>query len=197
MRSQRKGDIVAGCVIALLGAVVIVAASGIRGDVEERLPPRTLPYVVGFLTLAGGLLSLPYVGMYFGLHQWTAAATGGVVDARFIALVNTAIESPLGQIAMIPMLAWIANSAPARLKATYFAVMASFTNLALSASSLGTQYLNQIYTVSREVRDKSGAVTIPADYSQLGELLIVQLVIAVSLPFAAIWLIRLLRLRSA
>ena len=158
---------------------------------------HSIAYVVGFLTLLGGLLSLPYVGMYYGLHQWTAALTGGVVDARFIALVNTALESPLGQIAMIPMLAWIANSAPAHLKATYFAVMASFTNLALSASSLGTKYLNQIYTVSREVEDKSGAVIIPADYSQLGELLIVQLVIAVGLPFAAIMLIRLLRLRSA
>ena len=47
-----------------------------------------------------------------------------MVDARFIALVDTALESPLGQIAMIPMLAWIANSAPEKLKATYFAVMA-------------------------------------------------------------------------
>jgi putative tricarboxylic transport membrane protein len=55
MRSQRKGDIVAGCVVALLGAVVIVAASQIRGDVEERLPPRTLPYAVGVMTLAGGV----------------------------------------------------------------------------------------------------------------------------------------------
>ena len=45
---------------------------------------------------------------------------------------------------MIPMLAWIANSAPANLKATYFAVMASFSNLALSASQLGTKYLNEI-----------------------------------------------------
>jgi putative tricarboxylic transport membrane protein len=55
VRSQRKCDIVSGGVIALLGAVVILAASQIRGDVEERLPPRTLPYVVGFMTLAGGL----------------------------------------------------------------------------------------------------------------------------------------------
>lgn len=55
MRSLRKCDIVAGAFIALLGAVVIVAASQIRGDVEERLPPRTLPYAVGFMTLAGGL----------------------------------------------------------------------------------------------------------------------------------------------
>ena len=158
---------------------------------------HSIAYVVGFLTVIGGLLSLPYVGMVFGLHHWTAAATGGVVDARFIALVNTALESPLGQIAMIPMLAWIANSAPAHLKATYFAVMASFTNLALSASALGTKYLNQIYTVSREVKDKGGVVSIPADYSQLGELLIVQLIIAIALPFAAIAVIRALRLRSA
>lgn len=55
MRSQRKCDLAAGAFIALLGAVVILAASQIRGDVEERLPPRTLPYVVGFMTLAGGL----------------------------------------------------------------------------------------------------------------------------------------------
>lgn len=55
MRSQRKCDLAAGAFIALLGAVVILAASQIRGDVEERLPPRTLPYAVGFMTLAGGL----------------------------------------------------------------------------------------------------------------------------------------------
>ena len=55
MRSQRKCDIVAGGAIALLGAVVVLAASQIRGDVEERLPPRTLPYAVGLMTLAGGL----------------------------------------------------------------------------------------------------------------------------------------------
>jgi putative tricarboxylic transport membrane protein len=55
LRSLRKCDIVAGAFIAFLGAVVILAASQIRGDVEERLPPRTLPYAVGFMTLAGGL----------------------------------------------------------------------------------------------------------------------------------------------
>lgn len=55
MRSLRKCDLAAGVFIALLGAVVILAASQIRGDADERLPPRTLPYVVGFTTLAGGL----------------------------------------------------------------------------------------------------------------------------------------------
>ncbi len=50
---------------------------------------------------------------------------------------------------MIPMLAWIAREAPLEQKATYFAVMAAFTNLALSASSLGTNYLNEIFVVGR------------------------------------------------
>ena len=181
-------------VLSLIGAVLTLFGMFLF---RRFMADHSIAYVVGFLTLLGGFLSLPYVGMYYGLHLWTAAATGGVVDARFIALVNTALESPLGQIAMIPMLAWIANSAPAHLKATYFAVMASFTNLALSASALGTKYLNQAYTISREVKDKTGAVTIPADYSELGELLIVQLIIAVGLPFTAILLIRLLKLRSA
>jgi len=119
------------------------------------------------------------------------------VDARFIALVDTALESPLGQISMIPMLAWIANSAPAHLKATYFAVMASFTNLALSLSQLGTKYLNEIFTVTRGVRDASGAVATRADYGELGSLLVVQILIGLALPFAAILFARLSRFRSA
>jgi MFS family permease len=159
---------------------------------------RSIAYIVGFLTLIGTLLSLPTLGMYYGLHEWTAAHTGGVVDARFIALIDTALESPLGQIAMVPMLAWIANSAPANLKATYFAVMASFTNLALSAAQLGTKYLNQIFEVTREVRDPlTNAIKVPADYDDLGALFVVAIALGLILPFTAIWLTRLLKLRSA
>ena len=159
---------------------------------------HSIAYIVGFLTLLGTLLTLPILGMYYGLHVWTAAHTGGLVDARFIALVDTAIESPLGQVAMIPMLAWIANSAPAHLKATFFAVMASFTNLALSLSQLATKYLNQVFTVTREVTDRAtGAVTVPADYTQLGWLMLTVTALALILPFAAIALVKLTRLRSA
>ena len=159
---------------------------------------HSIAYVVGVLTIIGTLLSLPNIGMYYGLHEWTAAHTNGVVDARFIALIDTALESPLGQIAMIPMLAWIANSAPEKLKATFFAVMASFTNLALSASQLGTKYLNRFFSVSREVRDPvTGQVVAPADYSELGALMITAAVIAFALPFLAILFSRLTRFRNA
>ncbi len=159
---------------------------------------RSIAYVIGFLTVIGTFLAAPIVGMYYGLHEWTAAHTGGVVDARFIALVDTALESPLGQIAMVPMLAWIANSAPDRLKATFFAVMASFTNLALSASQLGTKYLNGVFTVTREVKDRAtGSVTTPADYSELGMLMVVVTILTLALPFLAIFLVRFTRFRDA
>lgn len=159
---------------------------------------RSIAYVIAFLTIAATFLSLPIIGLYYGLHQWTAAHTWGIVDARFIALVDTALESPLGQVAMIPMLAWIANSAPANLKATFFAVMASFTNLALSLSQLGTKYLNQIFTVTREVQNRgTGVITVPADYSELGMLLITVTIIGLALPLVAILLVRILGLRSA
>jgi hypothetical protein len=159
---------------------------------------KSIAYVVGFLTIVGTILALPTIGMYYGLHEWTARHTGGVVDARFIALIDTALESPLGQIAMVPMLAWIARSAPDKLKATYFAVMASFTNLALSASALGTKYLNQVFTVSREVKDRAtGTIQVAQDYSQLGDLLLISIVLGFLLPLAAIVFVRSTRFRSA
>jgi hypothetical protein len=159
---------------------------------------KSIAYIVVFLTIISTLLTFPIIGMYYGLHEWTAAHTGGLVDAQFIALVDTAIESPLGQVAMIPMLAWIANSAPAQLKATFFAVMASFTNLALSASTLGTKYVNRLYTITREVQDReTAAITVPADYSELGWLMITVAALTFLLPLAAIGVVKMTRLRSA
>jgi hypothetical protein len=144
---------------------------------------KSIAYVIGFLTVIGTVLSLPIIGMYYGLHEWTSGLTNGVVDARFIAMIDTALESPLGQVAMIPMLAWIANSAPPHLKATFFAVMASFTNLALSLSNLGSKYLNQIFTVTREIIDPfTGQTSLPADYSELGILLITVTAVGLLLP---------------
>ena len=182
-------------VLSLVGASLTLLGMFIF---RRFMAERSIAYIIGFLTIAGTFLSLPIIGMFFGFHEWTAAMTGGVVDARFIALIDTALESPLGQIAMIPMLAWIANSAPDKLKATFFAVMASFTNLALSASQLGTKYLNQFYEVTREVKDTvTGEITVPADYSELGQLLITVTVIGLVLPIASIIFVKHSRFRNA
>jgi hypothetical protein len=182
-------------VLSLIGSTLALAGLFIF---RRFMAEHSIAHVVVFLTLLSSLFYLPIVGMYFGLHHWTAAVTGGIVDARFITIVDTAMESPLGQVAMVPMLAWIANSAPDNLKATFFAVMASFSNLALSAGQLGTKYLNEIFLVTREVKDPiSGVVSVPADYSQLGELMITALVIGLVLPLAAVALVKVMRLRSA
>jgi MFS family permease len=182
-------------VLSLIGGTVALFGMFVF---RRFMAERSITYIVGFLTVVGTILSLPIVGMFYGVHEWTAKLTGGVVDARFIALIDTALESPLGQISMIPMLAWIANSAPANLKATFFAVMASFTNLALSFSQLGTKYLNEFFVITREVQDQAtGTVQTPADYSQLGDLLITQVVIGLALPFSAILFAKLTRFKSA
>ncbi|HND36342.1 MAG TPA: hypothetical protein PKZ49_06970, partial [Nitrosomonas sp.] len=181
--------------LSLIGSALTLAGMFIF---RRFMAERSMAFIIGILTIAGTILSLPIIGMYFGLHEWTAALTGGVVDARFIAVVDTALESPLGQIAMIPMLAWIANSAPEKLKATFFAVMASFTNLALSASQLCTKYINQIFIISREVIDAStGEVTIPADYSQLGLLLMSITAIGFVIPLLTIFILKQTRFRIA
>jgi hypothetical protein len=184
--------------LAKLGLIANVLTLAGLFVFRRFMAEKSITYVVGFLTIVGTILALPTIGMYYGLHEWTARHTGGVVDARFIALVDTALESPLGQIAMVPMLAWIARSAPEKLKATYFAVMASFTNLALSASALGTKYLNQIYVVSREVKDHAtGAIKVAQDYSQLGDLLLISISVGLLAPMAAILFVKTTRFRSA
>ena len=137
---------------------------------------RPIPYLVVFLSVYGAVMMIPFISMYYGLHEWTEAAFG--FGARTIALVDTMADSPLGQVAMIPMLAWIAKEAPKNQKATYFAVMAAFTNLALSASHLGTKYLNKIFIIER------------GRYDELGVLMITVSLITLILPIMTVVLLR-------
>jgi hypothetical protein len=158
---------------------------------------KSIVDIVILLTIVAGILSLPNIGLYYGIQDITGPATGGIVDARFIAIIDTAVESPLGQVAMIPMLTWIAKNAPSNLKATFFAVMASFTNLALSASSLLTRYLNEFFIVTREVKNReTGVIEVPADYSMLGYLLITVALIGVAAPLIAIFVVQRSKLRT-
>ena len=174
-------------VLSLLASVLTLAGIVL---LRPFMAKNSIAKIIVILSIAGSILFLPSVGMYYGFHNWTASLTGGVVDAKFIALINTALESPLGQVSMIPLLAWIAKNAPSHLKATFFAVFASFTNLALSASSLGTKYLNEIFTVTREVKDKvSGEIQSTADYSELGILLIVVTILTLVLPILFVFII--------
>ena len=129
--------------------------------------------------------------MYYGMHEITSSITNGLVDARFIAIVNVGVESPVGQLAMIPLLAWIARNAPLKYKATFFAVFASFTNLALSARELLTKYINEVFEVKRQVIDaNTREILVNANYSNLDDILIIVTVCTLVIPILTILLIQ-------
>lgn len=148
--------------------LVIVGMIALRGWMGRR----SVPYVVAFLSVYGTVMSLPYLAMFYGFHEWTEASFG--FGARTIAIIDTMADSPMGQVAMIPMLAWIAREAPRHQKATYFAVLAAFTNLALSVSSLATKYVNRLFIIER------------GRYEELGKLLICVILANLILPILAV-----------
>jgi hypothetical protein len=124
--------------------------------------------------VAGAVLSLPNIGLFYGLHHWTEAMFG--FGARTIAVVDAATASPFAQISMIPLLTLIAFYAPAGHRATWFALMASLMNMALVAAQLQTKYLNEIFVVGR------------GNYTELGPLLITAALLGLLIPIAAITL---------
>jgi len=150
------------------------------------------------LSILSALLYLPSLLMYYEIHKITSLLTNGIVDARFIAILNTAVDSPLSQVAMIPLLAWIAKNAPIKYKATFFAVFASFTNLALSARELFTSYLNKVFVIKREIVDKKlHKVIEEANYTDLDNLLISIIIITLFVPLLTIIIIQKSKLRSS
>jgi hypothetical protein len=139
---------------------------------SKQLTDYSVTRTLFWLTVAGTVLSLPNLGLYYGLADWTQAHLG--FGARGIAIIDAAASSPFAQLSMIPLLSLIAFHAPEGRRATWFALMASLMNMALVAGQLQTKYLNEMFTVGR------------GDYAALGPLLIVVLVAGFVIPVAAI-----------
>ncbi len=142
---------------------------------SKQLTEYSVTAVLFWLTVLGAVLSLPNVGLYYGMHHWTEAHLG--FGARSIALVDAATSSPFAQLSMVPLLALIAFYAPEGRRATWFALMASLMNLALVAGQLFTKYLNHYFVVGR------------GEYSELGALLICVVAAGFVIPIAAIALL--------
>ena len=153
------------------GAVLGIVALWL---LSKQLTEYAVTKVLLWLIIAGTILSLPNIGLFYGLHEWTEAMFG--FGARTIALIDTAAASPFAQISMVPLLTLIAVYAPPGHRATWFALMASLMNLALVAAQLQTKYLNQFFVVER------GA------YDELGMLLIAVTALGFVLPMLAILL---------
>ena len=121
--------------------------------------------------------------MHITIIWYRAAVNGDVPDKICPVIIPGSETSPTAKSELI-------IGIKDALKATFFAVFASFTNLALSASALGTKYLNEIFTVTREVKDKvSGEIQTTADYSELGILLIFVTLLTLILPIVFVFII--------
>jgi hypothetical protein len=148
-------------VLSLVGLIVF----------RKPITHRPVSYTLFWVTIAGSVLYLPTIGLFYGVNEWFG------LSPRMFAFIDTTIAAPLGQLSMVPMLALIARTAPRGAEATMFAIMASLMNLALSASELFTRYLNSFFAVTQQ------------DYSGLGRLLIAVGVIGL-LPLLALPLLR-------
>lgn len=158
-------------VLRQTGAVLAIIAMWVFA---KQLTEYSVTKTLFWIAIIGTILSLPSIGLYFGIQEWTERMFG--FGARSIAIIDTAASSPFAQLSMIPLLTLTAFYAPAGHRATWFALMASLMNLALVAGQLQAKYLNQIYVVQR------------GDYGELGGLLIVATIIGLVLPVGTILL---------
>ncbi len=166
-------------VLAQIGAGVALAVLWLFADFIANRPVRS---VLIFLVFFGTLMSLPELGLYYHVNELLG------LSARTVALFDTAIGSPLVHISMVPLLALIAFYAPSGNRGTWFAVGASFMNLALTGGELITKYLNHIFVITRRVSDSAGNILVSPNYDDLGVLMIWRLAIAFLIPLAAIYI---------
>lgn len=167
-------------VLKQIGAAVALGFLWFGADFIANRPVRLVLMVLIF---AQAIMCLPDLSMYYGIHEWLG------IDARTIAMFDTALESPLTDLSMVPMLALIAFYAPSNYRGTWFAVAASLMNLALTGGKLLTKYLNQIFVITRDMADEAGNILTTQNYSELGFLMIWKIALGFFIPLIAIWLL--------
>ena len=163
--------------LSQIGAILSILGMWLFSDFIAKKPVH---YTLIWLTVITTILFLPIIGLYYNIPQSLG------IHPRTVAIIDTALESPFAQLSMIPLLTLIAIYAPEGKRATWFALMASLMNLALTAGGLFTKYLNQIFVVSRRVVE-NGQVVMPQDYSNLGILMIIVTVLNVTVPIVTIY----------
>ena len=106
MRTLRSADKSSGIFLAILGVVVIVASYQITSPIADRLPPHTLPLILGWIILATGL--------FLALRSWRLRSEGAVVAwpnregwiRVIVNLVSLAVFIALIQPLGMPLATW-------------------------------------------------------------------------------------------
>jgi hypothetical protein len=110
-----------GAVLSLVGLIVF----------RKPITHRPVSYTLFWVTIAGAVLYLPTIGLFYGVNEWFG------VSPRTFAFIDTTISARWASSAWYPC---SRSSRPRRAGgATMFAIMASLMNRA-SASKLGTRY---------------------------------------------------------
>ena len=156
-------------VLGQIGAAIALVAAWLLSDAITRVP---VARVLLWLTVLGGILAIPNLLLVYRADLWTEQTFG--FGARTIAIIDAAAASPLAQLSMVPLLTLIAIYAPPSKRAVWFALMASFLNLALIAGQLATKYLNHAFPIER------------GNYAELPALVLTAVVLGVAIPLAAI-----------
>lgn len=134
----------------------ISSTFGIAGMwlLAATIAKRPIAWTLLWLSVLYAILSIPNLALYYRLDLWTERVFG--FGAHAIAILDTAAESPFLQLSMVPLLTLIAIYAPPGRRATWFALMASLLNLALTAGAMQTKYLNQVFHIGRGQYDELG-----------------------------------------
>jgi hypothetical protein len=124
--------------------ITLIAAWVLSGFISRS---RITSVLLG-LTLFSTVMSLPSLILVFQSAMAAVTRATGL-GPQSVAILDTAVQSPIVQLSMIPMLSLIAINAPAKSRAIWFALMASFMNVAITAGDLMTKYMNMIFVVER------------------------------------------------
>ncbi len=163
--------------LSQIGAILSILGMWLFSDFIAKKPAH---YTLLWLTIITTILFLPIIGLYYNIPQSIG------LSPKTVAIIDTAMESPFAQLSMIPLLTLIAIYAPEGKRATWFALMASLMNLALTTGGLLTKYLNEIFPVSRQIIE-NGKIITPMDYSNLGILMIIVTIMNVTIPVVTIY----------
>jgi MFS family permease len=163
-------------VLAQIGTTLGILGMWISG---KFIINKSISSILIFLTIINTLLALPILGMYYDLHTILG------INARTVAILDNLAISPFDYIAGVIMLTLVAIYAPEGKRGTWFALMASFMNLAIAGGKLIGKYLNEIFIITREIK-KNGVIISNADYSQLGMILWIVIIIGFIVPIITI-----------
>ncbi|QCT94696.1 folate/biopterin family MFS transporter [Caminibacter mediatlanticus TB-2] len=163
--------------LSQIGAILSILGMWLFSDFIAKKPAH---YTLLWLTIITTILFLPIIALYYNIPQSLG------ISPKTVALIDTAISSPFAQLSMIPLLTLIAIYAPEGKRATWFALMASLMNLALTTGGIFTKYLNEVFPVSRKIVENGNIIT-PMDYSNLGILMIIVTILNVTIPLVTIY----------